>query len=174
MDRHRGSKAAIAELRTLTLPLPRSSPIAQSSLWWLGAIPLGILARSPRSDDERFVVRPGSEASETFVPGRRSSNQNAPTAQVKPHSRNPLSGGSVPLPLGILARSPRSDDTRFAARPGSEASATFVSGRRSSNQTCSHHPGQAALAQSSLWWLGAIAFRHTCSIPPIRRYAFCG
>ena len=157
-------------------------------------LPLGILARSPRSDDMHFAARHGSEASVTFISSRRSTNRSAPTAQVKPLSRNPPSGGSVPLPLGILARSPdlmirvlrldmevrpalqfvssqrstnrstptaqvkplscnppsggsvpsplgvpartsRSDDSRFAARNGSEASAQFVSGRRSMNRS---------------------------------------
>ena len=70
----------------------------------------------------------GSEASAQFVSGRRSTNRSAPTAQVKPLLRNPPSGGSVPSPSGVPARTSRSDDSRFAARHGSEASVDDVIG----------------------------------------------
>ena len=60
----------------------------------------------------------GSEASAQFVSGQRSMNRSAPTAQVKPLLRNPPSGGSVPSPSGVPARTSRSDDSRFAARTG--------------------------------------------------------
>ena len=97
--------------------------------------PTGVLARTSRSDDSRFAARHGSEASDKFVSGRRSTKRSAPTAQAKPLLRNPPSGGSVPSPSGVPARTSRSDDSRFAARKGSEASAQFVSGRRSTNRS---------------------------------------